>query len=451
MSEIPERNRAGTHSSPAPRKARDRSSTKSDESSVPRASSTARKVRPGDTKGGLLERRAARLEFADGALTRLRVNVQADQADSGKDILTDIDILSIGFDTRLRRFTASLECKSGKGQSGEPYTIVWLAGFRQLLKLDGVSIVRPTFSSRGRALAKSLGIATLDEALIGERERALGALPETFAHLDGEECILAESKTDTQLRGLPEIAYFAKYFKGEALLADSTAVVAALHAFGDASQRQGVLPEPAGTVLAGHALVCFLLATLQDAGRLNEVRPIDIESRLHRAISLGDPDDSFVLPLLERADALLQHIQERTHRTYIANGAEPLRIDVPSLRDAVLEKPPFLHEYSELVSRLRASSQVARELLQTAELASFDALLGGESWRAPGFAHLFSADHRALLRVAVRCLNSITGNVVAEQLDRVLRLPYRNGHAQGLERRGVEASSPPEGADQAEG
>lgn len=90
----------------------------------------------------------ARLEFADGAFVRLRVPLPADDADAGRDVLTDIDVLSIDIDSRLRISRSSMECKSGKGQSGEPYTIVWLAGFRQLLNLDRVTIVRQMVSPR---------------------------------------------------------------------------------------------------------------------------------------------------------------------------------------------------------------------------------------------------------------------------------------------------------------
>src|SRR5262249_39430726 len=86
--------------------------------------------------GGNLEFRVARLEFAEGAMVRLRVPVQAEEADPGRRILTDVDILAIDVDQRLRLSRSSLECKSGKGESGEPDRLLWLAGFRQLLRLD---------------------------------------------------------------------------------------------------------------------------------------------------------------------------------------------------------------------------------------------------------------------------------------------------------------------------
>lgn len=391
-------------------------------------------TKKGDTAGGTLERRAARLEFADGAFSRPRVSVQADQADSGRDILTDIDVLSIDCDYRLRMFRTCLECKSGRGQAGEPYTIVWLAGFRQLMDFDRVTLVRSTVSKRGRALANRLDINVLQEGMIADRERTITTIPDRFAHLDGEFCLDAEKKTDEQLRGLPDLAYSHKYLRGEALLSQSPSILASLSSLGMAVERSGVLPEPAGTVVASHALIALLVASLQDASALDNASPAELQERLAKAITLGDPDDTYVLPLLEKADNFIRHVQDRTHKAYVSEGAEPLRMEVPSLREAVVYVPHYLEEYLDFARRLRSNSHVARNLLQTAELACFEALLDGSGWQAPGFAHLFTSEHRALLRSALRCLGLIVGGLIVEPLRRMLDLPFRPSIGQVAER-----------------
>jgi hypothetical protein len=76
--------------------------------------------------GADLERRAARIEFAEGALARTRVPVRG-LADLGRDVLTDVDVLSLDVDRRLRVTRSVLECKSGRarpasqtGSSGWP-------------------------------------------------------------------------------------------------------------------------------------------------------------------------------------------------------------------------------------------------------------------------------------------------------------------------------------------
>lgn len=393
-------------------------------------------TQPGDTDGGILERRAARLEFAEGAFVRLRVPVSADSADQGRDVLTDIDVLSIDVDSRLRFTRSSLECKSGKGQSGEPYTLVWLAGFRQLLSLDRVALVRQTVSSRGRSLARKLGITVVDESSISSRESAQAWFPERFAHLDGPACLAAEARTDTQLKGLPDLPLsVTRFLRGGSLLADSPALLSAIEAFGTSAHRQGGIPEPSATVLASHALIAIILAGLQDAGRLDDIPSTTLRDRLSRALTVGSADDVYLLPLLERADALVRHVQERTHRQYIQAGAEPIRVEYPSLRQIVAEPPTYLDDYIDFVERLRSNPIVARDLLQTAELMCFDALLGDDAWKAPAFAHLLSVEHHGLLSVAVRCLSKVGGQHVATHLDRLKELRTSQHAVHILDRR----------------
>ncbi|MFD4763263.1 hypothetical protein ACFWOJ_31745 [Streptomyces sp. NPDC058439] len=355
---------------------------------------------------------------------RLRVPVPADDGEAGQATLTDIDVLSIDIDSRLRISRSSMECKIGKSQ-GEPSTILWLAGFRQLLELDHVALVRQTVSPRGQALARKLNIVAMDEAAVGQKEKAHAWLPERFAHLDGPACATAEARTDTQLKGLPEIpAGLARFLRGDALLADSPELLRAVQAMGAAVERQGVLPDPAAQVLASHSLIAVLLAALQDAGRLDHVPERMLRRRLISALTVGDPDDNFVLPVLERADAYFRHIQERTHKSYVDAGADPIRINYSSLRDAVATPPPFVSDYIDLVERLRANPQVSRNLLQTAELVCFDALLGDSAWKERAFAHLLTTEHKGLLLVGLRCLESIAGPQVVAPLQRLQRIPF---------------------------
>lgn len=88
----------------------------------------------------------------------------------------------------------------------------------------------------------------------------------------------------------------------------------------------------------------------------------------------------------------------------------------------------------DFVARLRANPVVARELLQTAELACFEAILGGSAWKAPAFAHLFTAEHRGLLLVSLRCLRQVGGEQVALPLERLVDLPFHAGLGQLADR-----------------
>jgi hypothetical protein len=361
-----------------------------------------------------LERRVARIEFAEGAVARLRVPVPAPGADTGRDVLTDIDVLSVDVDLRLRVSRSSAECKSGSGQSGEPKELVWLAGFRQLLRLDRVTLVRPAISSRGRELARRLNISTLDSATITRRETANQWLPDRFAHLDGPECAAAEARTDAQLRGLPSLpAALTQFLRADALLAGPRALLAAVEAFGDAVTEQGALPEPAATVLAGHALFAIVLAAIQDAGTLDARTPRELRRAREQELVTSDPT---LFSLLDRADDLVRHVLARVHRSYVDAGAEPISVNVPSLRESIVRPLPYLDDYVDLVERLRSNPTIARDLLQTTEMACFDVLLGGEAWKSPAFGHLFTAEHKGLLLVALRCLSRVAGTQAAEYL-----------------------------------
>ena len=64
-------------------------------------SRSRRRPAPGPSAGADFERRVARVEFAEGALARLRVPVFVD-AEAGRDQLTDLDVLALEFDNRLR-------------------------------------------------------------------------------------------------------------------------------------------------------------------------------------------------------------------------------------------------------------------------------------------------------------------------------------------------------------
>ncbi|MBG6181901.1 hypothetical protein [Arthrobacter sp. CAN_A1] len=202
-------------------------------------------------------------------------------------------------------------------------------------------------------------------------------------------------------------------------MADAPALLAAVRSFGASVERQGAIPEPAASVLSSHALIAVILAALQDAGRLDEIPASALKERLARALTTGNPDDEYLLPLLDRADELVQYIQDRTHRQYVDAGAEAIRTPYPSLKQIIAEPPAYLDDYVDFVERLRANPSVARELLQTAELLCFDAALGDEAWRAPAFDHLMTMEHHGLLAVAVRCLRSVAGSQVANYLDEV--------------------------------
>jgi hypothetical protein len=383
-----------------------------------------------DDAGADLERRVGRAEFNDGALIRLRVPVRID-ADSGRDVLTDIDVLAVDVDGRLRISRSILECKSGKGQAGEPDRLLWLAGLQKFLGFARAVLVRQTVSRRGRGLARTLGLRTLDVRTLTLREAAHAWVPEKFAHVDGPECSGAERRTDAQLRGLGHLpAELVAFLRYDALRAQPHECLRAVAALGKAADSGGVLPNPTRLVLAGHALVALMVAALSDAGRLDEVSAADLLERTRRALVTGNPDDDQGLAILARADELTNYSLDRVHTAYQEAGAKRLQIGVPSLLAAVATPPPWVPRYVDLVEKLRANGFIARQMLQTIELAVFEALVGGKAHEASAFDHLFTPEHHYLLNVAHRCLGDIAGAAVADSLTSALGLNYERGKTQ---------------------
>ena len=374
--------------------------------------------------GAELERRVARLEFAEGALARLRIPVRA-SAEPGRDVLTDIDVLSIDIDLRLRTSRSMLECKSRPGQAGEPDRLFWLAGFRSYVGAERAVLVRQTTSRRGLALARRLNLHVLDDSTLTAREAAHAWLPARFAHVGGEECEAAEERANRQLRAFgelpPELVAFLRY---DALLAKSHRIFAALVALGTTSAKTSVIPDPAGLVLAGHALIALLIAALADASQLETRATTELAERLDRSLTTGSPDDDHVLNVLAQADELFRHQEDMIHRAYVQSGAPRLDVPLTSARDLVAQPPGWTERYIDLLQRLRANPNVARDLLQTAELACFDGLVGGQAHRADAFDHLFTAEHRQLLSVSIKLLQEIIGGGLAKRLNRILSLPF---------------------------
>jgi len=371
-----------------------------------------------------LERRVARIEFAEGALARLRIPVFVD-ADLGKTQLTDLDVVAVDFDSRLRISRSLLECKSGAGQSGEGDRLLWLAGLRTFVRGDRAVLVRQTITRRGQGIASALGIGILDNATLERRESAHGWLPERFAHVDGPACDAAETRMVVQLKALghipPELVSFLRF---KAPFAAPHRILAALVELASVVSRGGIMPTPTRTVLAGHALQALTLAGLQYAVALDTLPPEQLKRRTQLALTVGTPDDDHLLTVLGLADQVLGQVVGEVHRRYISDGAERIEVAVPSLRDLVGTPPEWVDKYLDFAHRLRTNPAVARQLPQTIELACFDALLGDSAYTATAFDHLFTQEHRSLVSAAVRMLSDILPAQLAEAVGPVADLDF---------------------------
>ncbi len=377
-----------------------------------------------DDPGADLERRVGRLEFAEGALARLRVPLRV-AADRGREILTDLDVLAVDIDGRLRTSLSVLECKTTKGQSGEPDRLLWLYGLQRLAGTQRAVLVRQTITRRGRAIAQALDLQIMDMQTLTSREAGHAWVPERFAHIHGAACEQAERRTDTQLKALNHIpAGLVAFMRADSLLADSPECLNALVALNSAAD-QGIVPNPTALILASHALIALLLAAIRDASRLDVVPASDLRERVSRAVTLGDPDNSQILAILSQADELVQHQVQRIHDSYTRVGATRQDIAVASLKAVVAEPPAWLDRYIDLVTKLRANPAIARDLVQTAELACFDARCGDHAYTEAAFDHLFTPEHRYLLVTVIKVLRDIVGDQLADAIGEFDDLDFR--------------------------
>lgn len=391
-----------------------------------------------DDPGADLERRVGRLEFAEGALARLRVPLRV-AADRGREVLTDLDVLAVDIDGRLRISLSVLECKTTKGQSGEPDRLLWLSGLQRLTGTQRAVLVRQTITRRGRAIAQALDLQIMDMQTLASREAGHAWVPERFAHIHGAGCEQAERRTDTQLKGLNHIpGGLVAFLRGESLRADSPECLNALVALNSAAD-QGVVPNPTALILASHALIALLLAAIRDASRLDVVPASNLQERVSRAVTLGDPDNSQILAILSQADELVQHQVRRIHDSYTSVGATRQDIAVASLKAVVAAPPAWLDRYIDLVTKLRANPAIARDLVQTAELACFDARCGDKAYTEAAFDHLFTPEHRYLLVTAIKVMRDIVGDQLADAIGEFEDLDFRRAAPAVPDRSAVQA------------
>lgn len=397
-------------------------------------------VESGDN-GADLERRVARLEFAEGALARLRVPVQV-EAEAGRDVVTDIDVLAIDVDQRLRLSRSITECKSGRGQGEEPDRLFWLAGLAKFVRADRATLVRVAASQRGRDMAAMLGLHVFDIPQLDAREAGHAWLPTSFAHIGGAGCTAAEAQAGEQLKSLRPIpADLANFLRHGTVLAPSDRILAALVNLREHITEGSGLPQPLAIVLASHALVGLLLAAIADAQVLDQLRPDQLQRRLEALLTVGGEGQTDVLEVLGAADRLVAHYIEQLHQQYASNGALRQELPFPSLRTLVSEPPGWLPRYIDLLVELRGNPTIGRDLLQTAELACFDAIVGDSAYLSTAFDHLFTGEHRQLLRVAVRTLREIIGRDLADGLGGELAKVQFDRRAPAVpDRRGVPSS-----------
>ncbi len=360
-----------------------------------------------------LAQRIARVEFADGSLVRRNA-----RSVEGERAVVELDVLAISFDARLQTTLSIYECKSGRGQKGEPERLLWLKGVKTLLDADRAVLVREGATPNGRILSRKLGLEILDTFVLSRLEAECEWIPESFAHLSGSRFANAEREIATQLREIKGIPWqLIRFLWEDASTLPGYRALGGLMTLGETAGKYRFLPEPAKTMIAAYALSALVVALTRLGGKLNQYTAEEIRILTLYGLTTGRPDGQHVVRALEAADAYYQHHMSGFRRDIRSDRSDD--ITIPSVVQEIVREPPWMDRLIDAVERFRARGNIARTLPLTVDLVAFDGLLGDVNWQAPAFDHLFTIEHKQLVLVSLRLLEHIVGPALIEPLKAV--------------------------------
>lgn len=363
-----------------------------------------------ESKGAALERRVARAEFAEGAVVALRYPVRVPDSDQAHSI-SDVDVLSVDIDHRLRTSLSIFECKSVRGQKAEADRLLALAGLKKYVGSDRAALVRETATGRGRSIARKLGVEIMDTKQLEDRERSHQWVPKSFGPVAGEKWDEVHLEVSRTLKTIGDFPFsLFGFLRFDALISQPHTILGSLMTLQEFLARGTVLPRRVEGTVMSNALLALVMAGVRTAGRLDALGPQQARQLIENGVVTGNPYDDSLLRVAGLADALMQDQVERVHRAYTSKGAKRQPFALASVRDAISIAPTWLDRFMDFSVRLRARSPIARELPQVVQLVCFDALMGDENWKAPAFDHLFTLEHKQLLNIGLDTLGTIVGS-----------------------------------------
>lgn len=363
-------------------------------------------------KGKDLERRVARIEFARGSTVTMRFPVRV-YDHQGPETITDIDVLSVHFDQKLRPYMTIMECKAVRGRSGEADRLLVLAGLREFVKADKAVLVRLSASNRGREIARQLGIDLWDSEQLEQLEKTHLWVPERFGPVAGykyEELYLDATATLKSVKDFPRDLFARLCY--DAWIDPPYKILQSLMTLSEHSATGSGLPRSTYGVVMANALLALTMAALRTASQLDALGHQRVRNMIESGIITGTPYTSNANKLLNIArhiDDLLRDQIELVHNVYTQAGASKQRIDVVSIQKILAEATPWIDKFMDLAFRCRARPDLSRDLPQVVQLSCFDALTRDINWQAPAFDHLFTPEHRQLLIIALNTLEEIIG------------------------------------------
>jgi hypothetical protein len=289
---------------------------------------------------------------------------------------------------------------------------------------------------RGRAIAGRLNINVMDVPTLEKHEAAHAWLPDTFGHVGGLACSRAEGMIDEYTKGGGEIpSGLISALRNDVWVAEPHTILGNLNALERYAGSSASLPDLVGRAVSGHALNALVVAALRHSHEFSQLSVDAFRARLEIALSTGSPFGGRMQSTLAVADRLYGLISERIHDAYVQAGALRQNVDVPAVSELAINVPTWVPQYMDFLEALALNPSVARDLLQTVELSCFDALMEETAHKERAFDHLFTPEHRQLLRLAVRTLGNIAGEHTVRPLDGLEGVSYDRSAPSITERR----------------
>lgn len=374
-------------------------------------------------KGKDLERRVARLEFAQGSTVVMRFPVRV-YDHQGPEIITDIDVLSVNFDLKLRDHVTIIECKSVRGQKGEADRLLVLAGLREFFNANLAVLVRLSASSRGREIARQLDIDLWDSKQLEQLEESHRWVPERFGPIAGykyEELHSEASETLKSIGNFPHNLFFRLCF--DAFVDQPYRILQSLIELSEFLADGSILPRVTCGVVMTNALQALSMAALRTASQFDALGQERTKNMIESGVTTGSPHIAKSLNLAKSIDDFLHDQIELVHKTYVAAGTNRQKVDMVSIQQILKTPLPWIDRFMDLAFRCRARPDLGRNLPRVIQIACFDALFRDINWKAPAFDHLFTPEHRQLVIVTLNTLEEIIGSNI-EVLHNLRRLPF---------------------------
>lgn len=329
--------------------------------------------REANEAGALWEYRLVRLRFMQGFFVRRSIDVWPDGLQGSN--LAELDVLSTGFDARLRRRTEVIEAKSGSGAK-EVDRVMWLRGIAAYTGVDEATFAKPRVASRVRPVARRARVNILDDATVAAAEKAAGVdSTDWVGYADPELDDKIVKSARVHLTSSDPLRRAGKFLFGTFWFSDEFTRIKQLRTLADLLHQHHAEVDPTALVLACSEVVTLTaLSTLEITNWRGQYEPAEFQKFAagQFASGLGQPDG--LRRVLAQVDAMTRDFVEGLHDEYTATGAARISRRIPQLEHELLRVPEWAEAFMDLSARMQERAGLAMHVLRALDLRAAERL-----------------------------------------------------------------------------